>query len=59
VRKSPRQTLRAQVNAYVNNAFNSSSWNHKDPYKLDYDFARIPLLNAVGREFALEYVFTF
>ena len=49
----------AKVNVYVNNAFNSASWNHKDPYKLGYDFAPTRLLGAVGREFALEYVFTF
>jgi hypothetical protein len=32
-------TEHAKVNVYVNNAFNLASWNHKDPYKLDYDFA--------------------
>ncbi len=48
-----------KINAYVNNAFNAASWNHKDPYKADYDFAPTRLLGAVGREFALEYVFTF
>ncbi|MNN63160.1 TonB dependent receptor [compost metagenome] len=48
-----------KVNLYVNNAFNATSWNHKDPYKVDYDFAPTRLLGAVGREFALEYVFTF
>ena len=52
-------TEHAKVNVYVNNVFNSASWNHKDPYKLDYDFAPTRLLSAVGREFALEYVFTF
>ena len=52
-------TDHAKVNVYVNNAFNSASWNHKDPYKLDYDFAPTRLLSAVGREFALEYVFDF
>ncbi|QBL45214.1 hypothetical protein LBG_11725 [Stenotrophomonas maltophilia] len=52
-------TEHAKVNVYVNNAFNAASWNHKDPYKLDYDFAPTRLLGAVGREFALEYVFTF
>ncbi len=49
----------AKLNLYVNNAFNATSWNHKDPYKLDYDFAPTRLLSAVGREVALEYVFTF
>ncbi len=49
----------AKLNFYVNNAFNATSWNHKDPYKLDYDFAPTRLLSAVGREVSLEYVFTF
>jgi outer membrane receptor protein involved in Fe transport len=49
----------AKLNFYVNNAFNAASWNHKDPYKLDYDFAPTRLLSAVGREVAMEYVFTF
>lgn len=52
-------TANARVNVYVNNVFNAASWNHKDPYKLDYDFAPTQLLGAVGREFALEYAFTF
>ncbi|KAF1017324.1 MAG: Colicin I receptor [Stenotrophomonas maltophilia] len=54
-----RVTEHAKVNLYVNNVFNSASWNHKDPYKLDYDFAPTRLLSAVGREFSLEYVFDF
>lgn len=47
------------MNFFVNNAFNATSWNHKDPYKLDYDFAPTRLLSTVGREVSMEYVFTF
>lgn len=54
-----RITEHAKLNFYVNNAFNATSWNHKDPYKLDYDFAPTRLLSTVGREVSMEYVFTF
>lgn len=47
---------RSKVNFYVNNAFNSTGWNHKDPYKLDYEFYNSRLFSPVGREIALEYV---
>lgn len=54
-----RITDRAKVNFYVNNVFNSTGWNHKDPYKLDYEFYNSRLFSPVGREVALEYVFNF
>jgi len=47
------------LNLFVNNAFNSTSWNHKDPYKGDYDFGPTRLLSPVGREVSMEYVYHF
>ncbi|KRD34168.1 hypothetical protein ASE35_10560 [Lysobacter sp. Root916] len=52
-------TDRAKINFYVNNVFNSTGWNHKDPYKLDYEFYNSRLFSPVGREVSLEYVFNF
>ncbi|RPE74838.1 TonB-dependent receptor domain-containing protein [Vulcaniibacterium tengchongense] len=54
-----RLTENARINFYVNNAFNSTGWNHKDPYKLDYEFYNSRLFNPIGREWAMEYVFDF
>ncbi len=48
-----------RVNLYVNNLTNATSWNHKDPYKYDYDFGPTRLLSSVGREWSMEYVFDF
>ena len=48
-----------KLTAYVNNVFNSTGWNHKDPYKLDYEFYNSRIFNPVGREVALEYVHQF
>jgi Outer membrane receptor for ferrienterochelin and colicins len=49
----------SRLNLFVNNAFNSTSWNHKDPYKGDYDFGPTRLLSPVGREVSMEYVYHF
>ena len=54
-----RITPRAKINVYVTNVFNSAGWNHKDPYKLDYEFYNSRLFSPVGREVAMEYVFNF
>lgn len=54
-----RITDNMKVNLYVNNVFNSTGWNHKDPYKLDYEFYNSRLFSPVGREWAVEYVFDF
>jgi len=48
-----------RINLYVSNVFNSAGWNHKDPYKLDYEFYNSRLYSPVGREWSLEYVFNF
>ncbi len=48
-----------KLNLYVNNVFNSTGYNHKDPYKLDYEFYNSRLFSPVGREIAAEYVFDF
>lgn len=52
-------TDQMKVNLYVNNVFNSTGWNHKDPYKLDYEFYNSRLFSPVGREISAEYVFNF
>lgn len=52
-------TENASVRFYVNNAFNSAGWNHKDPYKLEYEFYNSRLFGPVGRELALEYILRF
>lgn len=54
-----RITPAMRVNVYVNNVFNSAGWNHKDPFKSDYEFYNSRLFNPVGREWAVEYVFNF
>lgn len=38
-------------------AFDSAGWNHKDPYKRDYEFYNSRLFSPVGREMALEIVY--
>ncbi len=48
-----------KLNLYVNNVFNSTCYNYKDPYKLDYEFYNSRLFSSVGREIAAEYVFDF
>ncbi|MCC4618062.1 TonB-dependent receptor [Xanthomonas campestris pv. asclepiadis] len=54
-----RITPAMKLNLYVNNVFNSTGYNHKDPYKLDYEFYNSRLFSPVGREIAAEYVFDF
>ena len=48
-----------KLSLYVNNVFNSTGWNHKDPFKLDYEFYNSRLFNPVGREVQVEYVWKF
>jgi outer membrane receptor protein involved in Fe transport len=52
-------TDNASLAFYANNLFNSAGWNHKDPYKLGYEFYSSRLFSPVGRELALEYVLRF
>ncbi|WP_338339561.1 TonB-dependent receptor domain-containing protein [Xanthomonas euvesicatoria] len=54
-----RITPAMKLNLYVNNVFNSTGYNHKDPYKLDYEFYNSRLFSPAGREIAAEYVFDF
>lgn len=54
-----RITPAMKLNLYVNNLFNSTGYNHKDPYKLDHEFYNSRLFRPVGREIAAEYVFDF
>ncbi|KLD69220.1 hypothetical protein Y887_17935 [Xanthomonas pisi DSM 18956] len=54
-----RITPAMELNLYVDNVFNSTGDNHKDPYKLDDAFYNSRLCNPVGREIAAEYVFDF
>ncbi|WP_228325341.1 TonB-dependent receptor domain-containing protein [Xanthomonas dyei] len=54
-----RITPAMKLNLYVNNVFNSTGYNHKGPYKLDYECYNSRLFSPIGREIAAEYVFDF